>query len=117
MVSDPRHCKGQTIFVTTLGYEIEVVVRAEGHLGPSRVSRVSVEDLTTLVFVKHTDPGAFFTGEFDEIKVVVHPAPGDLILCKGHVVVVVEAASVRRNPLEPSTHALFKRLDLGEGRP
>ncbi len=47
----------ETAFVASLGYEVEIVIRAVQHVDPPRVGRISAKDLAGLVLCENTRRG------------------------------------------------------------
>ena len=100
VMANPRHRKRQSVFVTTLGHQIEVVVCPDGHLGTPRVSRISVKDVAVLIFIEHANPWRFLARKFGHLVVVIHFALCHFFLSEGRVEVVVEISPERRHPVE-----------------
>src|SRR5262245_61236483 len=100
VVSHPGHREGQPGLVAALRHGIEKIVAAEQRLGAARKGGVSMEDLAVPVLVEHADARRLLTREPVRAEVIVDVALGDLFRRERDVMVVVEVAPVRRDPLE-----------------
>src|SRR5258708_19349971 len=115
MAPHPRLGIRQSVLVAPLRREVEVVIGRIHHVHPARVTGISVEDRATVIPVEHADAGAL-ASRLVETVVVVGLAPGLLLWRIAHLVVVVETAALRGNPLELPAHALLEPRHLRDRR-
>jgi len=78
---------------------------------------VGVKDRTALIFVEDADPLPVHLAGIGSGIVVERGSIVGLLGGKRDVIVKVEIARSRGEPLEAPSHPLFERLDLGQGRP
>ena len=67
--------------------------------------------------MEHAQTGTFVAWELLHRVVIVHLGPGLLVRRKRNVIVEVEVAAERRNPLEVPPHAFLERFDLRQRCP
>src|SRR5260370_17870975 len=107
MVSHPSHPMLQPFFVSSLGGEVQPVVRPNEYVQPARVAGIRVEDVPRSILIKHAGAGSFLAWELLHGVVVIHLPLLQLLLRHRALVVIIEIPSVRLNPMEPPAHALL----------
>ena len=112
MVPDPVLRPFQTLLISPLRNQIEVVVGAVHHVDSPRVARVGVKNRAALVFVEHADSLTVRVVGVHSRIVVERRSTVDFLRGKGRLIVKVEIALERGDPLEAPSHPLFERLDL-----
>src|SRR5258708_6027560 len=119
MVADPGQRTFWTILISSPGSQGEGLVGGVHHVATSRGAGVGVKHRAALVFVEDADPPPVQiqrAGIGSAIVVEPRSIVG-FLGGKRHVIVKVEIARSRGEPLEAPSHPLFERLDLGQGRP
>jgi hypothetical protein len=117
MVADPGQRTFLTILISSPGSQVEVVVGGVHHSDSPRVAGVGVKDRAALVFGDHADPLPVQRAGIGSGIVVERGSLVGFLGGKRDVIVKVEIARSRGEPLEAPSHSLFERLDLGQGRP
>src|SRR5260370_15226247 len=117
MVPDPGLRTFWTILISPFGNEIEVLVGGLHHVDSPRVARVGVKHRAARVLVEHADALTVRIAWIRLRIVVERRSPLDFLGGKGRLIVKVEIARSRGEPLEAPSHPLFERLDLGKRSP
>lgn len=116
MMADPGHAEGQTVFVAPFGDKIEEVIRAHQNVQSPRIAGIGMKDFARRILGEDAGTRTFFAGELALGVVVLHLASGLFFRREGNVIVKIEIASERRDPLKLPAHALLEGFDLGERR-
>src|SRR6266849_4516956 len=114
VVPDPGLRSFQTLLISPLRNQVEVVVGSVHHIDSPRVARVGVKNRAALVFVEHADSLTVRVVGVHSRLVVERRSTVGFLRGKGRLIVKVEIALERGDPLEAPSHALFERLDLGK---
>src|SRR6266700_7142265 len=112
MVPDPGQRTYWTILISSPGSQVEVLVRSIHHIDSSRVAGVGMKDRAALVFAEHADPLTILHPVVCYDIIVELFSTLDLLRGKGCLIVKVEIARSRGEPLEAPSHLLFEQLDL-----
>src|SRR6266704_5773908 len=94
-------------FVAPLGHDVEVAIIQVQHFDATRESRISTKHLARRVLVEDTDALPLRWARILYLEVVEGFLLFHLFRSEGHVVIEIEVASERRDPLEAPAHALL----------
>src|SRR5258708_34578330 len=114
MIPDPGLRVFQTLLIPSLGNQVEVLVGSVHHVDAPRVARVGVKHRAALVFVEDADALTVHHAGVRSCIVEERRSTLDFLGGKGGLIVKVEIALERRDPLEAPSHPLFEQLDLGK---
>jgi len=114
VVPDPGLWPFQTLLISTLRNQVEVVVGAVHHVDSPRIARVGMKNRTALVFVERTDSLTVRVVGIHYPIVIERCSTLDFLRGKGRLIIIVEIIVQRGDPFEAPSHPLFERLDLGK---
>src|SRR5258707_8169990 len=117
VIPDPGLRIFQTLLIPSLGNQVEVLVGGIHHIDAPRVARVGVKNRAALVFVEDADALTIHHAGVRSYIVEERRSTFDFLRVKGGLIVKVEIALERGDPLEVPSHALFEQLDLGKRGP
>src|SRR5260370_20359872 len=117
VIPDPGLRVFQILLIPSLGNQVEVLVGGIHHIDAPRVARVGVKNRAALVFVEDADTLTIHHAGVRSCIAEERRSTLDFLRCKGSLIVKVEIALERGDPLEAPSHALFEWLDLGKRGP
>src|SRR5260221_1445753 len=117
VIPDPGLRIFQTLLIPSLGNQVEVLVGGIHHIDAPRVARVGVKNRAALVLIEDADALTVHHAGVHSCIVEERRSTLDFLRGKGGLIVKVEIALERGDPLEAPSHALFEQLDLGKRGP
>src|SRR2546426_6703514 len=92
------------IFVTSLGNQIQELIRRIDCIDSSGVGRVSMKNTAILILIEDADSFAIRHAHIASLIVVQDPSMSDVFGSEGCLKVIVVIGWPRGDPLEPPTH-------------
>jgi hypothetical protein len=101
------HIVVRAVLVAAFGREVEIHVRTQHLFVSPAVAGICMKDVAVLVLVENADAGELLDRGRDHLVVVVDLASRDVLVAERNMIVEVEVALIRGDPIEALAHTLL----------